>query len=60
MKTTQKVIDNLKNKIAERKTQVSDLYSEYYYKIAINKTVDEIVGPKQEYLNVNNLPYVGY
>lgn len=59
MKTTQKVIDNLKNKIAQRKTQVSDLYSEYYYKFAIKKTVEEILGPESEYIDVRNLPYVG-
>lgn len=59
MKTTQKVIDNLKSKIATRKTQVNDLYSEYIYKMAIKQTVVEMLGEEKEYLDTKNLPYVG-
>lgn len=59
MKTTQKVIDNLKSKIADRKLQMNDLYSEYIYKSAINSTVNEMIGPEPEYLDTRNLPYVG-
>lgn len=59
MKTTQKVIDNLKSKIADRKLQMNDLYSEYIYKSAIKSTVNEMIGPEPEYLDTRNLPYVG-
>jgi uncharacterized membrane protein len=43
-KTTQTVINNLKEKIAERKLQLTDLYTQYYYKAAIKQTVDEKIG----------------
>lgn len=43
-KTTQTVINNLKEKITERKLQLTDLYAEYYYKAAIKQTVDEKIG----------------
>jgi transcriptional accessory protein Tex/SPT6 len=43
-KTTQTLINNLKSKIAERKSHLTDLYAEYYYKAAINQTVDEKIG----------------
>lgn len=59
MKTTQKVIDNLKSKIANRKTQMNDSYSEYIYKMTIKQTVAEILGEEKEYLDTKNLPYVG-
>jgi hypothetical protein len=59
MKTTQKVIDNLKNKIADGKLEVNTLYNKYIYKSAISETVDMMVGPKPNYFDINNLPYVG-
>jgi hypothetical protein len=59
MKTTRKIIDNLKNKIEERKTHVRDLYTEYNYKYAIMTAINEKYGEEPNYLNVNNLPYVG-
>jgi len=43
-KTTQTVINNLKDKIAERKLQLTDLYAQYYYKAAIKQAVDEKIG----------------
>ena len=43
-KTAQTLINNLKSKIAERKSHLTDLYAEYYYKAAIKQTVDEKIG----------------
>jgi hypothetical protein len=59
MKTTQKVIDNLKSKIVDRKLQMNDSYSEYIYKSAIKSTVNEMIGLEPEYLDTKNLPHVG-
>lgn len=46
--TTKTVIENLKEKIAERKSQVVDLYAEYAYKNAIQQVVDEKLPKKNE------------
>ena len=54
-KTTQTLINNLKSKIAERKSHLTDLYVEYYYKAAIKQTVDEKIGTEP---NRDLLPYV--
>ncbi len=43
-KTTQTVINNLKGKIAHRKSQLNDLYAQYAYKTAIKQVVDEKIG----------------
>jgi len=59
MKTTQKVIDNLKNKIADGKAQVNDMYNQYVYKSAISESVDTLLGKEPKYFDTNNLPYVG-
>lgn len=55
MKTTEKVIENLKTKIAEKKMQYSDLYSQYTYKMAIKQTIDEVYGKEPEYLDVRHI-----
>jgi len=55
MKTTEKVIDNLKSKIAEKKMQYSDLYSQYTYNMAIKQTIDEVYGKETEYLDIRNI-----
>lgn len=46
--TTKKVIENLKEKIAERKSHVTDLYAEYAYKNAIQQVVDEKLPNKSQ------------
>jgi transcriptional accessory protein Tex/SPT6 len=55
MKTTEKVIDNLKKQIAEKKMQYSDLYTQYAYKKAIKQTIDEVYGKEPEYLDVRHI-----
>jgi hypothetical protein len=59
MKTTRRVIDNLKSKIEDRKLQVNSLYASYIYKSAIEITVSERIGDETEYLDIKNLPYLG-
>lgn len=59
MKTTQKVINNLKNRIADNKTQINVMYNKYAYKSVISETVDLILGKEPKYFDTNNLPYVG-
>jgi len=43
-KTTHKVINNLKEKIVDRKLQLTDLYTQMLYKNAIKHTVDAKIG----------------
>lgn len=43
-KTTHRVINNLKEKIVDRKLQLTDLYTQMFYKNAIKHTVDEKIG----------------
>lgn len=59
MKTTKTVIENLKRKIDERKSQIGNMYNEYHYRYAIKQTVDEKVGVEPTYLDIKNLPDVG-
>lgn len=54
-KTTHTVIENLKEKIAERKVQINNLYSEYGYKLAIKQTLDEKLGEEPKYQVVSRL-----
>lgn len=56
-KTTQTVIENLKQKITERKLQVSNLYADYAYKTTIKQIVDEKLGKEPEYQTVSRLIY---
>lgn len=55
MKSTETVINNLKQKIAEKKLQYSDLYTQYTYKMAIKQTIDELYGKEPEYLDVRGV-----
>jgi len=59
MKSTETVINNLKQKIAEKKLQYSDLYTQYTYKMAIKQTVDEIYGKEPEYLDLRGIGLSG-
>ena len=59
MKSTETVINNLKQKIAEKKLQYSDLYTQYTYKMAIKQTVDEIYGKEPEYLYLRGIGLSG-
>jgi transcriptional accessory protein Tex/SPT6 len=43
-KTTHKVINNLKEKIVDRKLQLTDLYTQMLYKNTIKHTVDAKIG----------------
>ena len=55
MKSTETVINNLKQKIAEKKLQYSDLYTQYTYKMAIKQTIDELYGKEPEYLDIRGI-----
>ena len=59
MKSTETVINNLKQKISEKKLQYSDLYTQYTYKMAIKRTVDEIYGKEPEYLDLRGIGLSG-
>jgi len=55
MKSTETVINNLKQKIAEKKLQYSDLYTQYIYKMVIKQTIDELYGKEPEYLDLRGI-----
>jgi hypothetical protein len=59
MKSTETVINNLKQKIAEKKLQYSDLYTQYTYKMAIKQTIDELYGKEPEYLDLRGIGLSG-
>jgi hypothetical protein len=59
MKTTQKIIKNLKNKVAEKKAQVMNQYTMYIYTLAITQVLEDKLGDEPRYIDIDNLPYVG-